>query len=230
MILVLAGTTEGRNTAAFLEKEGQRVMATTATAYGGELLRCSFKGEIISRPLTGAELLELIREKRIEKVVDATHPYALEISSNARWACLEAGILYERIERAALPFPDRETVIEAESVEAASELAAAFKGKVFLAIGSGKLHYFCSLIDTVRLVVRVLPLAESLDKCLALGIPPANIICMQGPFDEELNRLLLRRHNASVLVTKESGVAGGTAEKIRAARSLGIPVILINRP
>ncbi len=230
MILVLAGTTEGREIAVALEKAGEQVIATTATAYGGELLRNTFKGEIISRPLESSELEKLIMERVITKVVDATHPYAEQISAIAQQACLRTEVPYERIERNFLKYSGEVAVIEAEDAAEAASIAAAYRGNIFLAIGSRKLQFFSSVIEPERLVVRILPLDNSLEKCLELGIPPKNIIAMQGPFDEELNRLLLRRYDAAVLVTKESGSAGGTAEKIRASCSLGLPVILITRP
>jgi len=232
LILVLAGTTEGRKIAAALEKEGHRVIVTTATDYGGELLRKTFSGEIITKSLNSAELLQLIKNRNIDRVIDATHPYALEISNNARQACLKAAVLYERIERATSSDldVDREMILEVDSFEAATELAATFTGNIFLTIGSKKLHCFTARINPSRLVARILPLSDSLTECLTLGISPANIIAMQGPFDKELNKLLLRRYNAEVLVTKESGMAGGTAEKISAAQSLSIPIILITRP
>jgi precorrin-6A/cobalt-precorrin-6A reductase len=232
LILVLAGTTEGRNIAAVLEKEGHRVIVTTATAYGGELLRRTFNGEIIAKPLNSAELLQLIKNKNIDRVIDATHPFALEISNNARQACLEADVLYERTERATAANLDldSEMILGVDSFEAAAELAATFTGNIFLTIGSNKLHCFAARINPSRLVTRILPLSDSLTACLTLGISPANIIAMQGPFDEELNSLLLRLYNATVLVTKESGAVGGTAEKISAAQSLSIPTILITRP
>ena len=53
---------------------------------------------------------------------------------------------------------------------------------------------------------------------------------MQGPFDEETNRLLFKRYNAALVIAKESGPTGGTADKIRAARNLNIPIILIDHP
>lgn len=215
-----------------LEKNGHQVVVTTATAYGGELLRRTFSGEIIVKPLNSSELLQLIKNKNIDRVIDATHPYALEISNNARRACIKTAVLYERIERATAANldVDSEMIIEVDSFEAAAELAATFTGNIFLTIGSKKLHCFAARIDPSRLVARILPLSDSLTECLTLGVSPANIIAMQGPFDEELNASLLRRYNAAVLVTKESGAVGGTAEKISAAQSLPIPTILITRP
>jgi len=230
MILVLAGTSEGRKIAAALEKEGLPVIASTATDYGGELLRRDFKGEITSRRLDLGAMLELIVSKSITRLVDATHPYATEVTATAIEACRLSGISYERLERAASDPEALTGVIEVGSIEEAATLAASYNGNIILTTGSSKLEEYTSIIDPCRLVVRILPVTASLEKCLSLKIPPANIIAMQGPFDEETNRALFRRYNPAVVITKESGPTGGTAEKVKAAHSLNIPVILLTRP
>lgn len=230
MILVLAGTSEGRETASRLEKEGLPVMASTATEYGGELLARSFAGKIISGPLQREEIVRVIKDYRVVKVLDATHPFAVDITENARLACSETGITYERLERPTLHVEAGEGVITARDTEEAVQVAAATEGVIFLTIGSNKLQHYTSAIDPGRLVVRILPLENSLGKCLDLGILPNNIIAMQGPFDEELNYILFKRYSASLIISKESGPAGGTAEKIYAARKLSIPMVLISRP
>jgi len=230
MILLLAGTGEGRRAAAALEKEGHAVICSTATAYGAEMLAGEFHGEIISRPLDYSEMLKLIGAKNIEKVIDATHPFAEEVSQNAREACRQQGIAYECLEREAETIAGGDGVIKARDLKEAVHLAASTTGNIFLATGSSKLEHYTAVLAPESLVVRILPVKASLDKCLHLGIPPKNIIAMQGPFDEELNRLLFRRYNASLVITKESGPSGGTGEKVEAARSLEIPVILIGRP
>lgn len=230
MILVLAGTSEGRLAAASLEKEGFEVIASTATAYGGELLAKDFHGEITARPLSFAEMVSLITAKKIDKVIDATHPFAVEVSNNVREACRLKGVTYERLERDEETFAEEEGLFRARDVEEAVQLAAGVEGSIFLTTGSSKLEFYTAGLDAERLVVRILPVKESLEKCLSLGISPRNIIAMQGPFDEELNRCLFKRYRASLVITKDSGPAGGTREKIDAARGLGIPVVLINRP
>ena len=230
MILVLAGTSEGRLAAASLEKEGFEVIASTATAYGGELLAKDFHGEITARPLSFAEMVSLITDKKIDKVIDATHPFAVEVSNNVREACRLKGVTYERLERDEEIFAEEEGLFRARDVEEAVQLAADVEGSIFLTTGSSKLESYTAGLDAERLVVRILPVKESLEKCLSLGISPRNIIAMQGPFDEELNRCLFKHYRASLVITKDSGRAGGTREKIDAARGLGIPVILISRP
>ena len=230
MILVLAGTSEGRQAAIDLEKEGLKVMAATATTYGGELLQKDFQGEISTRPLDLEAMMELINLKGVIKVIDATHPFAEEVSKNAREACRLAGIEYERLEREGSDIKTGGGVLFARDTEEAVQLASGYKGNIFLTVGSSKLEHYTRSLDPDRLIVRILPVKASLEKCLDLGIPPKNIIAMQGPFDEEINKLLFQRYQAVLIITKDSGPAGGVAEKITAARALNIPVILISRP
>ncbi len=230
MILVLAGTSEGRQATLALEKEGSEVMAATATAYGGELLEKDFHGEISTRPLDLEAMTELIRRRGIRKIVDATHPFAEEVSNNAREACRLTGIEYERLEREVSNVETVRGVIKARDVEEAVQLASGHPGSIFLTVGSSKLEHYTRSLNPERLIVRILPVLSSLEKCLELDIPPKNIIAMQGPFDQEINKLLFQRYEAALIISKDSGPAGGTAEKISAAQSLSIPIILISRP
>ncbi len=230
MILVLAGTSEGRQVAIALENEGLEVMAATATAYGGELLQKGFHGEISTRPLGLEAMTELICLKGVIKVIDATHPFAEEVSNNAREACRLAGVEYERLEREGSHVEAGEGVITARDTEEAVQLAAGFAGNIFLTVGSSKLEYYTRSLNPKKLIVRILPVKASLEKCIKLGIPPKNIIAMQGPFEEEMNKLLFRCYEAALVISKDSGPAGGVAEKISAAQSLSLPIIIIYRP
>lgn len=230
MILVLAGTTEGRRVAIDLERQGSNVLAATATAYGSELLSKEYRGQITSGSLTLEDLLNLIKKKGIKRVIDATHPYAIQISKNAQEACRIMNIAYERVEREASRIKADYDIIPAANASEAALLADRFDGNVFLTTGSNRLEEFLKVIAAERLVVRILPVSESLAKCLRLGIAPANIIAMQGPFDYDTNRALFKRYRAAVIISKESGPQGGVIEKIEAAASLQIPFILISRP
>lgn len=230
MILVLAGTGEGRMAAVSMEKKGLDVMASTATGYGKELLAREFKGEITARPLALEDMVRLIRDKNIHKIVDATHPFAREVTFNARKACRQQGITYERLERLTDDIEDEKGVIKARSIEEAVSAASAHTGVIFLTTGSSRLEQYTKALDPERLVVRILPLRSSLEKCIDLGISPRNIVAMQGPFDEALNYHLFKRYRASLVITKNSGAAGGTREKVSAARRLSLPVIVICKP
>ena len=102
------------------------------------------------------------------------------------------------------------------------------KGRVFLATGSRSLAAFAELAD--RIVARVLPRSESLRECEAIGLTPAQIIAMQGPFDEKENDFLMERYPCEWLVTKQAGQRGGTDAKIASAKRRGMGVVLILSP
>ena len=80
------------------------------------------------------------------------------------------------------------------------------------------------------MTVRVLPTAEVLAQCEALGLTPKQIVAMQGAFSTELNVALFKHACAEVIVTKNSGQIGGADTKLAAAKLLGLPVVMINRP
>jgi precorrin-6Y C5,15-methyltransferase (decarboxylating) len=104
-------------------------------------------------------------------------------------------------------------------------------GNVFVTVGSSAAETFTKLPDyQSRVWLRVLPSLESLRVCLDLGYRPERLVCMQGPFSEALNRAMFQYANARILVTKNSGAAGGFSEKVRAARSLDMLTAVLARP
>ena len=116
-----------------------------------------------------------------------------------------------------------------DAAEKALQIAGP-KGRVLLTTGSKDLATYASVIDPEQLVARVLPLVQSIELCEKAQIPHRNIVAVQGPFSEELNRAVIRDYEAKVMITKESGRAGGFLEKIRACEACGIPAIVIARP
>ena len=132
---------------------------------------------------------------------------------------------------------DKESVIDVRSdvlVSSATEAAAYLDGQggaIFLTTGSKELPAFTAGVHkTERLFVRVLPSAAVVASCRELGLEGKQICAMQGPFSEEMNRALLQQTKAAWLVTKDTGITGGFPEKVRAARSLGVRLVIIRRP
>lgn len=228
MILVLAGTREGREVVELLRRHGRRVLASVVSAYGGELVDAE---RLQVGPLDQAGMEELLRREAVRGVVDATHPYAREASRNARAACRAAGVPYLRLERPPADLPGTGEVYPVADYPAAAELASSFGSTVFLTTGSRHLAVFLEAARPrgVRVVARVLPEAEVLAECRRLGLTPADLIAMQGPFTIELNLALFRHYQAAVVVSKESGAAGGFPEKAAAAAELGVPLVVIRR-
>ena len=170
-------------------------------------------------------------EKRLTSdtlLIDATHPYAAAVTDNLRAACAKSGARYERLLRPALPYQNCEIVLD---TAAAVDWLNAHPGKGLLTTGSKELEAYTAVQDfQTRLFPRVLPTASVLEKCAELGFPGAHIIAMQGPFSQAMNAALLRETGAKILVTKDTGVSGGFAEKVAAAEEVGAKVLVIARP
>ncbi|MDQ0287453.1 precorrin-6A/cobalt-precorrin-6A reductase [Desulfofundulus luciae] len=231
MILVLSGTADGRLIVQDLVASGYTVLASAATPYGGELL-ARHGAEIITGPLALDEMVALIKKRRIELLVDATHPYAQRVSEIARQACAQTQIPYLRYQRGETNLPRHPLIHCTAGYEEAAQQATRLGKVIFLTTGSKTLDIFLTAARRhgCRLVVRVLPEPAVIQRCRRLGLSPADIVAMQGPFSLELNRALFKQYGAEVVVTKNSGVVGGTDTKIAAALELALPVVVINRP
>ena len=178
--------------------------------------------------LCTAEMVELLKEDMPWLVVDATHPYAEEASKNIMDACQRANIPLLRVVR---DISKEQGCIYFDGMDDLLVWLEKEPGNIFVATGSSTAEIFSKLPDYQnRVWLRVLPSVYSLQFCLSLGYRPERIICMQGPFSEQLNRAMFRAANARILVTKDSGVAGGFPEKVRAAQSLGMVTAVLARP
>ena len=233
-ILLFAGTTEGRNLAEFLEKNQIPTEVCVATQYGETLLEEGKYLHVHAGRLDETEMEQQIQKKQITLVIDATHPYALIVSQNIRRACSRTGTEYIRLARKETDASwkqEMEDVTEVASVAEAAAFLAKKEGRIFAATGSKELSAYQVIPDYQnRVVARVLSTPEAVSECAMLGFSGKNLICMQGPFTEDLNVAMLRQAQASWMVTKESGKAGGFLEKLRAAKKAGAKLVVIKRP
>ena len=233
MILVLAGTSEGREMIAALSARGRQVTATALTPYGAELARAAGAAESISGPLAEDGLSVLLESRPFAAVVDCTHPFAAGVTGMARRVCRRLGVPYYRYSRPPAELPSHPLVRPVRDWEEAVNAVAALDCEViFLAIGTRRLSDFIRspFLRHKRLVARVLPEVDSLALCRSLGLLPRDIVAVQGPCSHELNLALYRHCGAGAVVTKEDGTAGGLEAKISAALALEIPVVVVMRP
>lgn len=238
--LLFAGTSDGRQLAKQLSEAGIELVVRVATEYGEQLLNGEKPFEVLSGRLNQEEMTAFLQTaeaagKGFDFVVDATHPFAEEVSVNIRRAVAEWNLKnvgkscrYFRLLR------ERESCANVVFVNSAAEAAAYLKdktGAILLTTGSKNLESFTEISDyTERCYLRVLPCVSSISKCSQLGFLPSHIIAMQGPFSEQLNLALLYEYHIRYLVMKESGKAGGFPEKMSAAQKAEVTPIVIQRP
>lgn len=228
-LLVYGGTEDGRKLAEGLAAGGWDVTLCVATEYGREQVSSLEKLRVRTGRQTVEEMAALMRSGHFRAVIDGTHPYAAEVTANVKAAAEQAKLNYYRLVR---PEAERDPDwTEVPDMEAAVDWLAEHPGMVLLTTGSKDLGRFVRLPDfQERIYARILPNLDSLSSALELGYPGRHLICMQGPFSEELNAAMLRQIGASVLVTKDTGDVGGFAEKIQAAQAAGAHVLVVRRP
>ncbi|MDO4803583.1 MAG: precorrin-6A reductase, partial [Lachnospiraceae bacterium] len=240
---------------------GEKEMANIAPGDLPFALKARKKGRgeqelanVVSRGLPFATMAGKMDREEMESVlkcyhlcIDATHPYAVEVTRNLKAACEKVGIRYIRVLRESVEEVDKEGkygllvevadkegnrspfVVTANSASEASRFLEETEGNILLTTGSKELREFAN-IPRDRLYVRVLPIQASLEECLKEGVPARNIIAMFGPFTQKMNEATIEQYDIAYLVTKESGKIGGYKEKLEAARACGTRVIVIRRP
>ncbi len=168
-------------------------------------------------------LVTYLRDAAISHVVDATHPFAAQMSRNTVAACAEAGVPLCAFERPAWQVSVGDIWIHVSDIGAAVQALPDAPSRVFLAIGKQHIsafaakpqhHYLLRLVDT--------PEAE-------LPLPHCSIEIARGPFDETGDLALMQRYGITHVVSKNAGGHGASA-KLAAARALTLPIIMIDRP
>lgn len=227
-LILFGGTTEGRALCERLDKKRVEALVCVATEYGEALLPRSDTIRVRTGRLAQPEMVSLFEVERPRLVIDATHPYAAEASGNIRAACEEAGIRHIRLVREAVT--DSGCVL----FSGLDELTAWLNrqcGTVFSTLGAKEAAALTAVTGyRERVWLRILPDVAGLAACLEAGFPARHLICMQGPFSRELNAAMFREAEADILLTKESGAAGGYPEKMEAARECGMTVAALARP
>lgn len=229
-IFLIAGTEDGRRLAEFLAEKNFDVTASVVSEYGKKILEQYKNIQVNDKKLNADELEKILHENNFKILVDASHPYAENVSENAVTACKNLKIFYVRYEREEIQ-PTYEKIFYVESYEQAAEISATLGKNIFLTTGSRNLKKFCDCdaVKNCNITARILPTSEVLAECEKF-LSPKNIIAIQGKFSVELNAELFKHANAEVIVTKNSGQVGGTDTKILAAEKLNLPVVMINRP
>lgn len=231
--MVMAGTSDARRIIEELSTRNAKILATATTHHGSELARTSGADEVLTGRLDSLKLAEIINTHSIDVLIDATHPFASEATRNAVKAADTEGIRYIRFERPFSNIPDNDLLYKVNSFpEAVEEILklTTIDDRIFHLAGVMTLPDLTEKIDPEQIVARILPSNFSIKKCKDLGVPARNIVAMEGIFSKEFNQALMKEYSISLVITKDSGEAGGTSSKIYAALELKIPVVMVVRP
>jgi precorrin-6x reductase len=230
-VWVFSGTSDGNALAAHLAGNGHDVIVSVASEYGRELVARNYPGLVVRSGKVGVEARRReLQQSQAIAIVDATHPFATEISPQLMDLAQELDIPYVRYEREAtrrLP-----GAIYCRDMQDAASTAVENGSRIFLATGTKDLSTFLNhpLAPEREWFVRVAPDPASLERAFRLGIPRAHVCAMQGPFSREFNEAQWRSWDIDCVVTKDSGEAGGFLAKADAARSTGAALIVVERP
>ena len=223
-LLILGGTGEAAALArAVLARFGDAIDMTTALAG-----RTRHPGPIAGRVRIGgfggtAGLADYLADQAIDRLIDATHPFAAEISRAARLACDQVRVPRLLLLRPAWRRHPLDRWIEVDSVEAAAQIVGRVGRRALLTVGAGEIDAFAPA-NGVRFVVRMIDPPRA-----RLPLRFHEVVLGRGPFALADERQLMERHAIDVLVCKASGGAA-TEAKLVAARELSLPVIMVRRP
>jgi precorrin-6A/cobalt-precorrin-6A reductase len=170
-----------------------------------------------------AGLVNYLCDCKIDCLIDATHPFAAQISWHAATAAAEVGIPHLMLLRPAWQKTGGDRWLEVANMEEAATAISGLAQRVFLAIGKQELATFAHLQDIWFLMRAIAPPQSD-----AL-IPPGKLLLSRGPFTLANERSLLMQYEIGAIVSKNSG-GDATYAKIVAARELEIPVVMIQRP
>jgi precorrin-6A/cobalt-precorrin-6A reductase len=221
-VLILGGTTEARRLA---ERLAPRADLDVTLSLAGRT------NNPVPHPVPlriggfgGPEgLADHLKSERIGRLIDATHPYAAQMSANAAQAARFAGVPLLALRRPAWREVAGDRWSEVADTRAAAHALGATPRRVFLALGRNEIAAFESAPQHHYLVRSVDPVEPP------LAVPSATYIQARGPFREADDRALLAAHAIDVVVSKNSG-GDAAYGKVAAARALGIAVMLLRRP
>ncbi len=225
MIFLLGGTADSLEIGQALKKQHDDFCLSVVSDYGEELAK-ELDCPIIKQRLNQEAMSQCFKANKIDLVLDATHPFAEEVSKNAIAVCQQLNLDYLRYERPPLVLPN---TISVASIQEACAVASQFGGVIYLTTGSKSVATYLNYLPLEQLVVRVLPVGNVIKEIEAFGFQAHQIEGLKGPFTTEMNLALLKRNRASVMISKESGTTGGLIEKAAACEAANIPCVIIQR-
>ncbi len=224
-VLLFGGTKDGRLLAKEMLAMGYQVHLVVATNCGKEQVHEKEIGiQVHVGRLLAKEMEELYHELNCNLVVDATHPYATEVSKQIQQAF--QGEPCYRLLREAVEYSYGFLV---DSIEEA--IRRVKQGNILATTGSKEISKYQPLLgEGKRLYARVLPTKESVEACLAAGLEMDQVITKLGASSLEENLEMIEQYQIQAMITKDGGSTGGFLEKVEACKRSNIALFIVRRP
>ena len=229
-IWLIGGTSDSVVIAEELIALGQSLLVTVTTESAIALYPESELITVRVGTLSFSQMVELVKRYGIEGIIDASHPFAVEVSQNAIALSKQLNLPYLRYERPSVtPKADSHTVI-LDGFDTLINGDYLQQQRVLLTVGYKALSWFRSSHENAMLFARILPAISSLENALAAGFSQKQLIALRPPVSYELEKALCQQWEISLIVTKASGKAGGEDIKQAVAKALDISLIILDRP
>jgi len=232
-IWLVGGTTESVDLANILVPYHLPCIVTVISPSAQHHYPQSSELHVHTGALNPSTIESFLHDHHIAAILDASHPYATEISNLAMSVATHFQLPYLRFERSS-PSTGTSTnnglIIEVDSVSQLLQDKFLRQQRVLLTIGRTPLHRFRDWHGDSTLFARVLPQSQALQTALAAGFRCDRIIALQPPISFALEKALWQQWQISVVITKASGQPGGEPIKRQVAQALGVSLVIIKRP
>ena len=266
-IIIFGGTTEGRLLSEYAAELKQHVYVSVTTDYGEQLLKESEYLHVLKDRMDVHKMEKFFAGNGIQIIIDATHPFAKEVTKNIKKVAEKKGLHYYRVvrektdvlqdsenrsfgtlsysqcssdnieklnndnSRGSEQISSNGDIHWFNSLEEITEFLNRNDGDIFVTTGSKEIQKIAEIKGAYqRCVLRILDVPEIVEECCKMGFDRERVIAKRGPFRYEENIRDFEKYHCRYLVTKESGKAGGFTEKLKAAKQLGMEVLVIKRP
>jgi len=231
-VWLIGGTSDSVAIAKLLVNAGINLVTTVATS--DVLLSYSDSVLVQKGRMDWLQMQNFCQSQNIKAVIDASHPYAVEVSQGAIATTNQLDIPYLRYERvnyqSSTKLQSSDLINELDSFETLLANNYLQNQRVLLTVGCKILPLLKSWHHQATLFARILPKIDSLKTAMEAGFTSDRLVAIRPPINIELEKALWRQWNISLVVTKASGKAGGEDIKRQAAKDLKIPLIVIARP
>ncbi|KFF41746.1 MAG: cobalt-precorrin-6A reductase [Candidatus Atelocyanobacterium thalassa] len=225
---LIGGTGDSAKIAKVIAENFFPYLVTVTTLQAIHLYKDDPNVSISIGKLSIKDIQNFCRKEKVKGIIDASHPFAENISRYAINIAQSYAIPYMRYERPSLPLDSQVIYLDSFKTLITKEYLA--KKRVLLTVGCKVLPMFNPCHQQSLLFARILPRLSSLKIALAAGFREENIIGIRPPINLELEKAICKQWKIDMVVTKASGKQGGEDIKKRLSKELGISLIIIQRP